>query len=59
MRAIRENRLCVFGPGDSDVVILPARLDEDAVAALRSRRRAWLEAHPHYRNIRVFHELAL
>jgi len=40
-------------------VILPARLDEDAVAALRSRRRAWLEAHPHYRNIRVFHELAL
>lgn len=40
-------------------VILPTRLDEDAVATLRSRRRAWLEAHPHYRNIRVFHELAL
>ena len=23
MRAIRENRLCVFGPGDSDVVVRP------------------------------------
>ena len=40
-------------------IVLPARLDNDSLAALRIRRRAWLESHPRYRNIRVFSELAL
>ena len=40
-------------------IVLPARLDDDSLAALRIRRRAWLESHPRYRNIRVFSELAL
>ena len=40
-------------------IILPTYLDDDALAALRTRRRGWLESHPHYRNIRVFSEIAL
>lgn len=40
-------------------IVLPAPLDDEALAALRNRRRAWLASHPHYRNIRVFCELAL
>lgn len=40
-------------------LILDTPLDDDALAALRTRKRAWLEHHPHYRNIRVFFEHAL
>lgn len=40
-------------------LILDTPLDNDALAALRTRKRAWLEHHPHYRNIRVFFEHAL
>lgn len=40
-------------------LILNAPLDDEALAALRKRKRAWLEHHPHYRNIRVFSEHAL
>ena len=40
-------------------LILNTPLDNDALAALRTRKRAWLEHHPHYRNIRVFFEHAL
>lgn len=40
-------------------IILPARMDEDSLAALRARKHDWLQSHPHYRNIRVFCELAL
>ena len=40
-------------------IVLPAHLDQGALSALRARKREWLESHPHYRNIRVFSELAL
>lgn len=40
-------------------IILPAPLDTPALGALGTRKRAWLERHPHYRSIRVFCELAL
>jgi len=39
-------------------IILPSLPDADALDALRSRRQTWLAEHPHYRNIRVFVELA-
>ena len=40
-------------------IVLPTHLDQGALSALRARKREWLESHPHYRNIRVFSELAL
>ncbi len=39
-------------------IILPATPDEAALEALRSRRKTLLAEHPHYRNIRVFVEIA-
>lgn len=39
-------------------IILPATPDEAALDALRSRRKTLLARHPHYRNIRVFVEIA-
>jgi len=39
-------------------IILPSLPDADALDALRSHRQTWLAEHPHYRNIRVFVELA-
>lgn len=38
--------------------ILPAAPGAAELDALRARRRAWLATHPHYRNIRIFVELA-
>ena len=39
MRAIRENRLCVFGPGDSDVVVRPGPAHGRAAASWRAALR--------------------
>ena len=39
-------------------IILPSAPAAEALEALRSRRKDWLAEHPHYRNIRVFVEIA-
>ena len=39
-------------------IILPSAPAAEALEALRSRRKNWLAEHPHYRNIRVFVEIA-
>ncbi|MHB1373537.1 MAG: cation diffusion facilitator family transporter [Thauera sp.] len=39
-------------------IVLPAPLDDASLEGLRTRRRALLQSHPHYRNIRIFCELA-
>lgn len=40
-------------------IVLPAPLDHASLEGLRARRRTLLRSHPHYRNIRVFCEIAL